>query len=195
MAQPTTVQSAPTLPLDHSGPWTEADYMALPEGSRVELLDGSLLVSPRGSIRHQLMGPVLWHELRAARRPGWRAVSEIDVRVAADRIFIPDVCVVRDSLDPDEKIVDAADVALVVEIASPSTMMLDRHVKTRAYAEARIPRMLRVEFSADGPVGELLALEASGGYRTARRAAPGEVLELDIPFPVELDLTALIADC
>lgn len=195
MAQPTTVPSAPTLPLDHSGPWTEADFMALPEGSRVELLDGTLLVSPRGKARHQFLGPALWRELQAARRPGWRVLGEFDIRVGRDRIFIPDVCVVRNSVSLDDVIADASVVGLVVEIASPSTVMLDRHVKTRAYAEARIPRLMRVEFSEGGPVGELLALDDDGGYRPAQRAEPGETLRVDEPFPVDLDLAALLADC
>lgn len=195
MARPTTVPMSPSLPLDHPGPWTEADFMALPEGSRVELLDGTLLVSPRGAVKHQLLAARLWQALDAARRPGWRVLPELDVRVGQHRVFIPDVVVTGASLKPDDLITDSSDVALVVEIASPSTVMLDRHVKTRAYADARIPRLLRVEFSADGPVGELLALDENGGFRTTQRADPGETLRVDEPFPVDLDLAALLADC
>lgn len=193
MAQPTTVPSAPTLPLDHSGPWTEADFLALPEGSRVELLDGSLLVSPRGRAKHQLLGGRLFAVLDSCKVPEWRVFPEFEVRLGRDRIFIADITVVDVSVGPEDAVVDAEHVGLVVEIASPSTVMLDRHVKTRAYAEARIPRLLRVEFTPDGPVGELLSLD-DGGYRTVQRAEPGETLRVDEPFPVDLDLAALLAD-
>lgn len=40
----------------HAGPWTEQDYLALPDSrSRIELLDGALLVSPATAGLHQLL--------------------------------------------------------------------------------------------------------------------------------------------
>jgi hypothetical protein len=40
----------------HQGPWTEADYLALPEDNRrIELLDGGLLMSPSASVSHRLL--------------------------------------------------------------------------------------------------------------------------------------------
>ncbi|MEE1930992.1 hypothetical protein V1J52_22905 [Streptomyces sp. TRM 70351] len=41
--------------IDHTGPWTVADVLALPEDRtiRYELLGASLLMSPAPGIRHQ----------------------------------------------------------------------------------------------------------------------------------------------
>lgn len=75
--------------LDHAGPWTEEEFLALPDDRRIELLDGRLLVSPGPGGRHQRMSSQLWHALgRAA--PDWLEVLEaINVRVGPDRVLRP----------------------------------------------------------------------------------------------------------
>ena len=51
----------------HDGPWTEDDFLALPEDRGIELLDGELLMSPYASIPHQRLASRLWLTLDTAR--------------------------------------------------------------------------------------------------------------------------------
>ncbi|WP_244252782.1 Uma2 family endonuclease [Micromonospora antibiotica] len=55
-------------PLEHHvGLWTEADYLAMGDTpSRIELLDGSLIVRPAPSKRHQLVSRLLANSAEAA---------------------------------------------------------------------------------------------------------------------------------
>lgn len=67
--------------LDHVGPWTERDYLALPEDRRrIELLDGGLLVSPAAGGRHQRLSFHLCDALGRAAPSGLEVLEAINVR-------------------------------------------------------------------------------------------------------------------
>lgn len=169
-----------------SEPWTEKDFLALPVDRRVELLDGGLVVSPSGSNRHQQLCFELHVALAAAAPVGYRVLEAANVRLRPGRILIPDV-VVLEQPDMDATVNDANVVRLVIEVVSPGNAFMDRAVKPQLYAEAGIPRYLRVERDDAGPLGHLHVLEG-GEYHLA---ASGPAVELDHPFPVRLDLTRL----
>jgi hypothetical protein len=67
---------------DHADPWSEEEFLALPVDRRVELLDGSLLVSPAGRALHQWLSSQLWAILNAAGPAGLRTLEAVNVRVA-----------------------------------------------------------------------------------------------------------------
>ncbi|MGH3766497.1 MAG: Uma2 family endonuclease [Pseudonocardiaceae bacterium] len=177
--------------LDHVGPWTEEEFLALPDDRRIELLDGGLLVSPGPGGRHQRMSFQLCYALgRAA--PDWLEVLEaINVRVGPDRILIPDLVVVTNP-GMDLKVWDPADVAMIVEIVSPGSVVADRAIKPQLYAAAGIEHYLRIELGRPGP-SSVAYRSQRGHYVEVASSAPGQVMRLSEPFPVELDLAELAA--
>src|SRR5882672_3380853 len=95
--------------LQHEGPWTEEEFLALPEDRYVELLDGALLMSPYAGSRHQRLSSRLWRALDDVLPAGMEVLVTVNVRIAPSRILIPDLVVVT-RLDDDVTVFDAADV-------------------------------------------------------------------------------------
>ena len=170
--------------LEHVGPWTEADYLALGQTSdRIELLDGSLLVSPAPSKRHQHLSRRLANALEPAASARGLAVFEaVNVRLDTGRIVIPDL-VVTGAVD-DGLVTEAADVPLVAEIVSPGSAAADRLVKMQLYAAAGIEAYLLVE-----PDSVRLYALAGGHYVVQGEGA----VTAERPFPFRLDGPALLS--
>jgi Uma2 family endonuclease len=177
--------------LEHVGPWTEQDYLALPEDRRIELLDGGLLMSPSAGSRHQRLSFQLCYALGRAAPSGLEVLEAINVRVAPGRILIPDLVVVtKPGLDL--TVWDPAEVAMIVEIVSPGSIAADRAIKPQLYSAAGIEHYLRIELNGPGPSGAAYRLQ-QGCYVEVVSSTSGQVLRLAEPFGVDLDLADLAA--
>ncbi|WP_328652222.1 Uma2 family endonuclease [Micromonospora sp. NBC_00330] len=174
--------TGPVIPagnLGHALPWTESEYLALGEtAQRIELLDGSLLVGPPPSVRHQ----VIVGGLAASLEPGCAAADRtllpvINLRLNSTRILNPDL-VVTAELDLTADCVPAVAALLVGEVSAPHTATIDRVLKPHLYAAAGVRWYLLVE--QESLTVNLYQLQGAH-YVERSTTRVGEALELAEP--------------
>jgi len=127
--------------------WTTDDLDELPpDGRRRELIDGVLIVSPSPSNVHQIIAGRLMTALEATCPPEFDVTLGVEIRVSRRRSLTPDVMVVNyDAAVQRPSRFSPYDVALAVEVMSPSSMTMDRVTKPALYAQAGIPFYWRIE--------------------------------------------------
>ena len=169
------------------GPYREADYLALPDEPRCELLYGRLVLMTSPVVRHQ---EVL---LRLARllvdfadaSQGRAIIAPMDVRLADHSVVQPDLIYVtlqRASV-LHERIHGAPD--LLVEVLSPTTARRDLGEKLRLYAESDIREYWIVD-----PVGGTFEFLVNDGGAFRVRLAESEVYRSESVPGLEIDLEA-----
>jgi Uma2 family endonuclease len=166
--RPSMVLPADWVPGPEQGSWTYDDYISLPDdGQRYEVVNGVLVMSPAPDGPHQdavlrIAHYLLMHVEFAGL--GKVRVAPFDVQLSPNDVFQPDVFVVLNAhlgRLQKKKMVGPPDLA--VEVASPSTALLDRVSKYERYAEAGVQEYWIVNVEA-GTV-QVSVLEA-GGYRS-----------------------------
>lgn len=193
----TTVERASmVLPADwvpgpEQGSWTYDDYASLPDdGQRYEVVNGVLVMSPALDgphqdavlrIAHYLLVHVEFAGLGKVR------VAPFDVQLSSKDVFQPDVFVVLNahlSKMQKKKMIGAPD--LVVEVASPSTALLDRVGKYERYAKAGVQEYWIV--NVETATVQVSVLEA-GGYHSlgtfqGQQTLPSQIVP-NLPVHVE----------
>lgn len=161
------------------------------EDARVELLDGQIVeMAPIGS-RHAACVTRLNHLL--VRLAGDRAGVSVQNPVQLDLRSepVPDLALLRPPLaryaeghpGPD-------DVLLVVEVAD-SSLAADRDVKAPRYGRAGVPVTWVVDLS--GGVILVFTEPEGAGYRSCRRALPGEALSVPGLPSASIAVTAVLS--
>lgn len=119
--------------------WTYAEFARLPGegGTRYEVIDGRLAVTPAPGLAHQRIVTDLVTTLNRFVRShalGWLFSGPVDVLFAEGDYLEPDIAFVRkgrEEILSDRGIEGAPD--LVVEVVSPATAERDRGVKLERY--------------------------------------------------------------
>ncbi|MER6755972.1 Uma2 family endonuclease [Micromonospora echinofusca] len=174
-------------------PWTAQlalDLLPETNGPKVEVLSGSVIVTPHAGIDHQSVErelPYLLH--RAARRAGLWVYPEINV-VSGRDLFIPDVAVLRSS-GGGRPAVDIGQAVLLGEIVSPGNRRKDVIDRPREYAAAGVPFFLRVDLRNRVPTMALFKL-TEGEYTPLSAAAAGSTFTMIEPFAFAVDPADLL---
>ena len=169
--------------------WTVHDLDLLPDdGLRYELLDGTLLVSPAPTRRHQRaafnLGALLHQVCPIAMEVSF---APLDWRPDERTSLQPDILVMNNR---DLKADVAESMVLAVEVMSPSSRRKDAVYKRSKYEDSTVAHYWIID--PDAP--SILALELiDGHYATVGEATGDEPLNLEKPFPVTIVPSALIA--
>jgi Uma2 family endonuclease len=180
---------------------TVADYLEIGEvePGYTELVEGRLLMSPSPTFRHSRGGARLWAALDAQLPAELVAVMDVDVDLqlgpedGPGTVRRPDVIIVHrtatERVDREGGVFRASEVLLAVEVVAPGSRRMDHVLKRAEYADAGIPHYWIVD--PDEPVS-LIACHLAGELGYMDPGAATGVLRAGEPFPVEIDLDALL---
>ncbi len=141
------------MPAVPSSVTTLDEFFALPEDNslRHELLDGSYVVSPEATLRHQRAAVALGRLLL----PSLSSHPDLelfpipgDIVLGPRTVVAPDLFVIPRPASSDTHWRDVGRPVLVVEILSSSTAVRDRGVKRRIYQQAAVPEYWIVDLDA-----------------------------------------------
>ena len=130
--------------------WTVADYMAMDDDRRYEVLEGELRMVPAPAGAHQWtitrLGTLIdVHVIENGL--GYCFDAPFDVVLADDTVVQPDFCFMK--AENAEELYDGHGITgppdLVVEVLSPSSARLDRTRKRAIYAKAGVPWLVLVD--------------------------------------------------
>lgn len=165
-----------------------AHGLPVPEGYRVEIIGGVIVVTPAPAGKHGRIIRQLGRSLEPYLPDGYDFEVHLGVDKASgsDDYSIPDMFVAPvETLDTWESNVPPMDVIFVSEVVSQSSQTIDRVGKRKQYAEAGIPLYLLID-----PFAEEITLYSDpshSGYRAQHTVPWGDKLQLPEPLPAPLD--------
>ncbi len=180
---------------------TVAEYLALGETEQGydELVEGRVITSPSPRPRHNKAAFEVAVALRSQLPPHLEVFLDLDIDLELappdEPGFTrrPDLLVVQRSalerVDREGGAIRASEVVVVGEVVSPGSQRTDNVLKRVDYADAGIPHYWIIDLT--GPV-TLIACHLAGEFGYADGGEVTGVFRTGEPFPVELDLDALL---
>jgi Uma2 family endonuclease len=167
--------------------WTVDEVASLPEDLHYELINERLVLTPAQLPIHQALCQSAAIALRAHRPQGVLTTTHQSVMIDSYNEPRPDVVVMRVG-GANRTPVLAADVLLVAEVLSPSSMASDREEKAELYAYAGFASYWIIGLLAERITFTQFLLGSDGAFRQQVQA--DEVVTIDQPWQVTLDLPA-----
>jgi Uma2 family endonuclease len=169
------LKEPPLTPETELGPYRRADYDALPDEPRCELIFGRFYLSPAPSIAHQIVAGVFFRTLDdiADESGGLAVPAPADVVLADHSVVQPDVLYLSAERRgiASERVEGPPD--LVVEVISPGSIRRDRSEKLALYAQSKIREYWiaetagrQIEFLVNRGGQFVVALPTGGEYRS-----------------------------
>ncbi|GAA5058802.1 Uma2 family endonuclease [Streptomyces similanensis] len=186
--------SALTVSQDPDQSWDDLvrfwEEMEWPEGSKVEIIEGIITVSPAPAPRHNVIAELIQRRLYSVIPGDWGIYQTLAMAVPSRLgMLVPDLVVApRSQCVESDTHVSAVVAELVVEVTSKSNARHDRISKPAAYATAGIPFYLLVDrWAPDGPATTLYGEPRGDVYRPLATAKFGEPIKLPAPFDLVID--------
>lgn len=183
-------------------PATAADLLAIPEERRFhEIIDGELIHKAAPSFEHgDAQSAIVAHvKIPFQQRPGgrwpggWWFATEVEVELAPDQVYRPDVVGWRRERTPERP--SGSPVRIlpdwVCEVLSPDNARNDTVKKMRVHQRCQLPHYWIVD-----PREETLTVYrwTSEGYLVALRAERGERVKAEPFDAIELQVGVLFGD-
>ncbi|MGI5458799.1 Uma2 family endonuclease [Streptomyces sp. CA-249302] len=162
-----------------------------------ELVDGRIVVRGQTKFWHNQVRDDILGGLKAARTEPYKVVAEQCVMVDDQNTPKPDVIV----FDPRKldffelECVPVGRVSLVVEVVSPGSRQDDRVRKPALFAAHKVPYYWRVELDRDQKLAVheyWLNADTLAYFPAPSHPVHHDKLVTELPFPVDIDLTALV---
>ncbi|MFG3011825.1 Uma2 family endonuclease [Streptomyces cinerochromogenes] len=193
--------SALTVSQDSDQSWDDLvrywEEMEWPEGSKVEIIEGIITVSPAPAFRHNVIAARIQRRLYSVIPEDWEIFQTLAIAVPSRLgMLIPDLVVAPVLEQPEsDSHLPAALAELVVEVTSKSNAGHDRVSKPAAYATAGIPLYLLVDrWAPGGPTVTLYGEPKGDVYRVLKAVKFGDRVELPEPFGLTIDTSEFPVD-